>query len=180
MKDFYLFTDFETNGLNITNGDVPIEIGMLLTDDKYNIIDLDSFYISSFDQNKTMWNAEELGAYKVHKIPFEIVQEQGINAFQAVKHITNLLENCKDQEARIIIVSDNGQFEYNTMKTLYQLAKQEDKFPFHYAAWDINILINSVGISKGESSHIALQDMFRTYKAVIRALEHTEYKWEQV
>ena len=82
---------------------------------------------------------------------------------------------------RYIIMSDNAQFEYNLMQRLFKLADKKDKFPFHYAAWDVNILINSVQkVMKGKVSHKAIQDAFRAYKAVIRALEKTGFrKWEK-
>ena len=67
------------------------------------------------------------------------------------------------------------------MQKLYKLGGMAHLFPFHYAAWDINILINSVQkVFKGRVSHSALQDAFRMYKTVIRALERNGFRrWEK-
>ena len=184
MSDYYVFTDFETNGLEITGTDLPIEIGAILTDDEYNILDSISCYINPFDEDKNKWTEYELHAHRIHTIPFTTIKRDGESPAQAVEMLRRMLEAQKAQDkfaSRSIIMSDNGQFEYNAMKKLYALADASDNFPFHYAAWDINILINSVQkVQKGKGSHKAIQDAFRTYKAVIRALERNGFRrWEK-
>jgi oligoribonuclease (3'-5' exoribonuclease) len=184
MSDYYVFTDFETTGLKITETDLPIEIGMILTDDDYNILDTLSCYINPFDNTKSGWTDYELQAHKVHTIPFFTIKNEGITPLEVVNKIHQLVDRQKNIDkynSRFIIMSDNGQFEYNSMQMLYKLADKSDFFPFHYAAWDVNILINSVQkIMKGKVSHKAIQDAFRVYKAVIRALERNGFrKWEK-
>ena len=184
MSDYYCFMDFETNGLNITRGDVPIEIGILLTDDEYNILSSFEAYINPFSPSKEKWDDYELAAHKVHMIPFTTIKDEGQSPEFVINEIQKLInqQNGVDKTInRYIIMSDNGQFEYNAMKCLYDIAGMTSKFPFHHAAWDINILINSVQkVAKGRYSHKAIQDVFKTYKAVIRALERNGFrKWEK-
>jgi len=184
MSDYYVITDFETNGVNVTEESVPIEIGLLLTDEEYNILDTISMYINPFDSNKKGWEGKEVDALKVHTIPFTTVVNDGVGPIIAVRAIEEVIERQKSIDkynSRFIIMSDNGQFEYNCMKRLFKLAEKSDSFPFHYAAWDVNILINSVQkVPKGRGSHKAIQDAFRTHKAVIRALERNGFrKWEK-
>jgi len=184
MSDYYIFTDFETTGLKITATDLPIEIGMILADDEYNILDSYSAYINPFDSAKTSWTDYELQAYKVHNIPFTTIRNEGLLPLRVVNEINDLIDKQKNidkHNSRFIIMSDNGQFEYNSMQMLYKIVDKSDSFPFHYAAWDVNILTNSVQkVMKGKVSHKAIQDAFRTYKTVIRALERNGFrKWEK-
>lgn len=189
MSDYYIFTDFETTGYYVNDQDVPIEVGMIIADDEYNILDTYECFINSFDEKKTDWVGEEIEAFKVHNIPFKTIKEKGLNPDTAVAQINMFLanqhaidfRNTKNKNVRFIIMSDNGPMEYNAMQKLYKLAKAEQIFPFHYSAWDINILINSVQkVMKGRAPHRALQDAFRMYKAVIRALERNGFrKWEK-
>jgi len=184
MSDYYLFTDFETTGLKITKTDLPIELGMILTDDEYNILDTLSCYINPFDSSKTSWTEYELQAHKVHTIPFYKIKEEGITPLETVNKIQTMIDNqnkIDKHNSRYIIISDNGQFEYNSMQMLYEVADKPELFPFHYSAWDVNLLINSVQkVMKGRVSHKAIQDAFRVYKTVIRALERNGFrKWEK-
>lgn len=184
MKDYYLFTDFETTGLNITSSSLPIEMGVILTDDEYNILETEEIYINPFPIEKTGgWEGEELDAYKVHNISLSIILTNGSDPTEVVKILERMLDRYRlgnGQNVRFIIMSDNGQFEYNAMKKLFELAG-ESNFPFHHAAWDVNILVNSVQkVLRGKGSHKAIQDAFRTYKTVIRALERNGFrKWDR-
>ena len=184
MSDYYVITDFETNGLNITGTDVPIEIGAILTDDEYNILDTLDSYINPFNVDKNKWDEYDMQAHRVHTIPFNTILHEGVEPAIITELIQVMLDKQKVKDkypSRYIIMSDNGQFEYNAMQKLFALANKSDIFPFHYAAWDVNILINSVQkVQKGKGSHKAIQDAFRTYKAVIRALERNGFRrWEK-
>jgi len=176
MSDYYIFTDFETTGLDIPGEDLPIELGMVLTDDEYNILDTLSFYINPFkDREKLTWNEHESEAFKVHNVPYSTVRDEGVSPLIAINAIHDMINKQKGVDkynSRYILMSDNGQMEYNCMQTLFKLENKQNEFPFHWAAWDINILINSVQkVMKGKVPHRALQDAFRMYKVVIRALE---------
>ncbi|KKK86058.1 hypothetical protein LCGC14_2767030 [marine sediment metagenome] len=193
MKDYYVITDFESTGLKVGKNDVPIEIGMILVDEEYNVLEILYSYINPFNENdpsgtteiKSAWTEYEQKALRVHKIPFKTIVEQGKSPREIISMIDELLSTVRDSDTRnnirIIIMSDNGRFEYSCMEKLYELAGKEENFPFHYAAWDVNILINSVQkVPKGKGSHKALQDAFRTHKAVLRALERNTFrKWEK-
>jgi len=184
MSDYYIFTDFETTGFYVNEHDVPIEVGMIITDDQYNVLDTFSCYINSFDDNKKEWEGEEIEAFKVHGIGLNTIKQEGIKPNIVVAKINQFLnkqEAIGGRQTRFIIMSDNGVMEYNAMQKLYKLAEMPHLFPFHYDAWDINILINSVQkVMKGKAPHRALQDAFRMYKAVIRALERNGFrKWEK-
>jgi DNA polymerase III epsilon subunit-like protein len=187
MKDYYVITDFETTGLKVNKNDLPIEVGMLLVDEEYNVLEILYSYINPFgdQRDKAEWTEYEQKAQKIHKIPFNTIIEQGKTPLEITKMVDKLLSVVRDTDSRnnirIIIMSDNGRFDYNAMEKLYELAGKIENFPFHYAAWDVNILINSVQkVPKGKGSHKALQDAFRTHKAVLRALERNTFrKWEK-
>ena len=184
MKDYYLISDFESTGVKVSREDVPIEVGMLLTDEEYNVLEIYYNYINPFfDQDKMSWTEYEKRAEKIHKIQFKTIVEQGLSPLKVTMKIQNMLDTVKDKDnsynTRFIIMSDNARFEYSCMEKLYELAGKGEEFPFHYAAWDVNILINSIKkVPKGKGSHKALQDAFRTHKAILRALERNGFrKW---
>jgi oligoribonuclease (3'-5' exoribonuclease) len=182
MSDYYVFTDFETNGFYTNEDDVPIEVGMAITDDEYNILDTLTFYLNTVDTDQVDWEGEEREAFKVHGITIDTLRREGkepVTAVALINQFLNKQASINGRTTRFIIVSDNAQMEYNAMWKLYKMSNTRHLFPFHYSAWDINILINSIQkVEKGKILHRALPDVFRMYKAKIRALERNGFrKW---
>ena len=109
MKDYYLITDFETTGLRIAKDDVPIEVGMLLTDDEYNVLEISYCYINPFKEDKKDWTEYEQKALKVHKIPFSTILSRGKQPLDVIEDIDLLINTVRDSTSRnnirIIIIS---------------------------------------------------------------------------
>lgn len=166
----FFICDFETTGLDSTK-DYPIEIGCLILDNKYNIVD----YVDSliFDPNwdlfneKFEWKSEYTSAFKVHKIlPSEL------KLGKTPKEICNILN--KKITPGSIIISDCISFELNFMKRLYSLANME--YPFHYIGWDTNIILEGLSnIGDPKSKHRAIDDCFLLYKQIIRFAERIRF-----
>lgn len=179
-KNIYCFTDFETDGVAPYDYS-PIEIGCIFTDYKFNIIATYENLINPYPANRKAkhWsNDSELAAFNVHKISFQHLEDLGEVPLNISKDINYKLNHIKSirpdlEKSRVVIVSDNAQFEYNCMRKLYKMAKQEDIFPFHYTAWDTNMLLNIEQPEIGDPKpvHRALADAGLLYVSVVRALE---------
>lgn len=175
MENIYVFTDFETTGLDPERYDVPIEIGMIFTDSNYNIIDVYKSVIDSLPEHKGHWDEYEIAAFKVHNIPVSYIKNEGAQPARVVNDILKILSK---REARYIIVSDNAVFEYGFMKKLFNMARK-DEFPFYHIAFDLNILMNITDIQKRKLKHRAFEDVCIVYKTAIRCLEKLGFKkWD--
>ena len=180
-KDTILFVcDFETTGVD-PKKDYPIEIGGLFVDHDFNII-------STFDElicwenekilNKKVnlidkehdWKEEYSQAYKIHKIlPNAEYFLKGKRPISIVNRLGEYIDdNFKNK--KIIITSDNAQFEYNFMKKLWNFASTRE-FPFHYCAWDTSLLLEMTGIGDPRNvPHRAFKDVSILYKHIVLSL----------
>ena len=69
MPNNLFIMDFETNGLNVFDGkDIPIEIGVIVTDNMLNFQESYTALImpDSSYKNKVSWVDDEIYAYNVH------------------------------------------------------------------------------------------------------------------
>lgn len=166
----YCFIDFETTGLR-TNPwncsydltpsaiDEPIEIALVLTDDKFNEINRLTMYINCSSKytnthEDLQWRQEALVAFTVHNISPSTIQEFGNDYEDAMcKILVFLKENniCKP-----ILVSDNIRFDWWFMQMIFEDVKVEDVF--HYSGWDIGLLLEMHGVKKPKKKHRALDD----------------------
>jgi len=170
-KHLFCICDFETTGTD-PDTDYPIELGCIFTNQNFDIVGLYSDLI--FNENmRMMVNWDQLGeraeeAYKIHKIPFTTVQHLGIDYRTVAERVDNLVRDLKliYQVNKVIILSDNAQFEYRFMKKLFG----KTKFPFHYSAWDSSLYLSVSGVGDPKPVHRALPDAFALYKNIIRSL----------
>jgi len=184
-KDFKFFIcDFETTGLDFRK-DYPIEIGGMFTDSDFNILgtyrSLIKFsrLVTEITENNDQWPEKYLGAYKVHKIDASVISSE-TNSYEdrliGVKppHIIaeQLYELCSiynKGKRKVIIVSDNAQFEFWFMKKIFEDSNVE--FPFHYCAWDTSMLLELSGVGDPSHTHRAFTDATSLYQALVRARE---------
>lgn len=185
-KDFTFFMcDFETTGFDFRE-DYPIEIGGMFTDSNFNVLgtyrSLIKFsgLITEITKNADQWPEKYLDAYKTHKIDASVISCEA-NSYEdrlmGVKppHIIaeQLYELCSiynKGKGKVIIVSDNAQFEFWFMKKIFEDANVE--FPFHYSAWDSSMLLELSGIGNPKQlEHRAFNDAGRLYQSLVRARE---------
>lgn len=171
-KRKFFICDFETTGLSYIY-DFPIEIGCLILDEKFNIMDYVSELIfdPSWDiinHETKRWKKEFVDAYKVHKIePTELLQ------FGKHPKDVCILLNQKIEPGSLMI-SDNISFDLNFMKKLYSCTNIS--YPFHYRGWDTNIILEGFSdIGDPQSTHRALKDCFLLYKQFIRFAEKINF-----
>ena len=182
-EDHILFLcDFETTGLS-PEYDYPIELGGLFLDHNLNIIESYNELICwedilekelsklvSEEDLKCIWTGSSVKAFEFHKIdPYDYLS--GIEPKDAINKLYRII-NGNFENKKIIITSDNAQFEYNFMKKLWtenEHSKFVD-FPFHYCAWDTSLLLETTGIGDPKDvPHRALKDVGLLYKHLILA-----------
>jgi oligoribonuclease (3'-5' exoribonuclease) len=181
----FCITDFETTGLDPSR-DYPIEIACVFTDIHFNVMNVyhslirypfSELFIKT-GEDEVVWRKEYQDAYNVHRIkPIEVL-ELGSPAHHVVSEMNRVINNLKQMysDARAIIISDNAYFEMAYMKRLYNLANKDNEFPFHYSAWDINLLLGLISdIGDSVPVHRAYQDAFRLYKQLVRCMERNNY-----
>ena len=178
-NDFLFICDFETTGIN-PEVDYPIELGGLLTDRQLNVIAPFEALIKIPEtcfvryNNDILWHPKYTEAYKVHQITPHKILQNGLQAKDVVLSLKNLIyTKTYGKFRRIVILSDNAQFEYNFMKKLFKMADMENNWFFHYSAWDTNICLDLFDFEIGDAIpvHRALQDTFRLYRQIVRFAE---------
>ena len=173
----YIWCDFETTGIfDIrSNNDVyPIEVGIILTDDHYNIYDTYTSYIgwdhvirkiteASNNNDDLKWPKEYQGAYKIHKIHPKDYIDKSINVLKVAHDIHSLVSSYTFNEnvTKPLIISDNVQFEYRLMEYVMKdyCRKYSIDWPFHYCGYDTSefLIRSGVGDPTG-TEHSALRD----------------------
>lgn len=175
MEKAYLLCDFETTGVDIEK-DYPIELGGIFLDTELNTFDYISslIYDKSWDLfNSNQWKKEYEQSYKIHKITVEELRNNGISPISLIENL-HFIKN-KHSIEKLIIISDNSQFEYSFMKKLYELANAKNIFPFHYCAWDTSLLFELLNIQETQPIHRALPDVLRVYKDLCKAKNIIDY-----
>lgn len=172
--NFLFLLDYETTGLD-PNKDYPIEIGGLLLNSKLELLDSYESMISWPGlrvrlNHKQEWPEEYATAYKYHKI----TPQEYLNHFRNCDDVILDLQHIFNQhthsipKARVILCSDNIQFEWNFTKRLFK--DTSHKWPFHYCGWDTSLLLEMLGVGDPkEKPHRALADAKQLYDALIRS-----------
>lgn len=160
----FCFMDFETTGIDtsVYMHSLPIEIGCIFTDEKFNILERFATLIAWPEIiAQTKWDAHQMNAYNVHKIDLIDIKRFGMNP-QLVKNILNQI--CKslpvESKFRPIIISDNPYFEMAMLKFLYL----QDIIPFHYSAWNTMLVLNLANVKRTKKPHQAYKDALLLYE----------------
>lgn len=182
----YAFTDFETTGLDQL--DKPIQVGMIITDSNFKKIGNFSAYLRPYnwviymylDENKNwQWHDKNIPAYNVHKISTDKILN-GMDYSEWAFMLQSFLDRVEGGFNRLILVSDNGQFEYNMMQKIYkdldhcsQAIQDSCPFPFHYSPWCTNFITNLTGNDrdKTKQTHDAWGDVEDLYNRFMKSLK---------
>lgn len=117
-KNVYAICDFETTGLDPVK-DHPIEVALLFCDHELTVLRA---------YESLIWCPQEvftMEAFAVHKI----LPRKLLTAPIKSKVAGSIATVCEDFKQRIVLVSDNAQFEHGFMKQLFPVV-----WPFHYCA----------------------------------------------
>jgi DNA polymerase III alpha subunit (gram-positive type) len=176
-KKIFCITDFETTGVD-PEKDFPIEVGCIFTDQDFNIIDSLDILLKPYENNLWFtldagWKEEYIPAYNIHKITPPEILNRGISfsdaAIQIIKKVSDIKNKIGDANLKPILLSDNAYFEMAFMKKLFKLGNFEDKFPFHYCAYDTNLsLCVFSNIVDPKCVHRAMNDVALLYKNILK------------
>lgn len=175
----FVILDFETTGLSPTNSR-PIEIGLLLLDSDFKKTGEYSSYITwnSFrTRDQKEWNKKEVGAYDVHKIPFNKILTKGIAPYDVVKKVADVGKGLIKNELKPILISDNAMFDGSFLDDLFYTFDEDYRNYFHYSIWDTSLLFSLVKRNNQElypnieAVHNSLGDCEITHGMLLEALE---------
>lgn len=190
MPNNLFIMDFETNGLNIFDGesDFPIEIGVIVTDPKLNIQETYTSLImpDSGYKTKDSWVNSEVDAYNIHKITIGEWVNNSITYVQCKDQLTNLANKYTIidpnglKQIKPIIISDNAVFETACIRQIFGNGLRDDNNKvyaddyrnyFHYSTWDTNVLLEHI-IGDPIPVHRALKDCGVLYRNLVRAYDN--------
>jgi oligoribonuclease (3'-5' exoribonuclease) len=162
----FFIIDYETNGID--EDSVPIEVGIIVTDEHFNAIDALSTLIA-FDHQDGTWSAKDLHAFKVHGIHPNEFRDEGTYSAGSVRDMIRDLAKRHTSKTgqRPVLVSDNIQFEWKHTARL--LGGEE--WPFHYCGWDSSLLLEATGVGDPKPAHRALADAGLLHAAILKALD---------
>lgn len=166
-NDILFICDFETTGVDssLYSQDWPIELGGLFIDMDFKIYDFFNELIYWDYLGNKDWYDEYKPAYDVHNINYQNWIQNAYDRFTIMDILNEKINNLKELDFdRFIILSDNAQFEYNFMRKIFN----GYRFPFHYSAWDLNLLFNLNNIERTKHIHRALPDVLDMYSDLIK------------
>ena len=166
-KIFFL-CDFETTGVDYDT-DVGIELGGVFLFENFTPGEYFHSLINPFGEDKKEWEGREKEAFAIHRIPFEHIVRFGKRPAEVIRELEKKMQEVKQftrtGEVEFIVLSDNAVFEYTFLRKLYKQAGALDRFPFHYKAWDTNLLFFLFPeIESAEPAHRALPDALRVFE----------------
>jgi len=161
----FFIIDYETTGLDIKR-DSPIEIGIVITDQKFNLIETYTTFIQAeIDPYDESW----LKAYAIHKIEPSLLA-YGKTIETVKEDLIALAKKHTVKDNKPILLSDNIQFEWQwTEKIMTDITKY-----FHYCGWDSSLLLESTGVGDPPPAHRALKDAGLVHAAILKALERVK------
>jgi len=129
-NDVFFIIDYETTG--VEKNDVPIELGVIVVDSEWNELDrMESLIYSDYaiSMNTENWNK----AKEFHGIDQEKIKHKGTFA-------GHLAKKWNPINGRLILLSDNIQFEWRHTEWLFGFIDLKITDIFHYCGWDTSIL----------------------------------------
>jgi len=186
-NDKLCIIDYETTGVD-TENDMPIEVAFVITDLSLNVEDEyetcilwpEVELLASHTRLPAGSPKSEVGggwkdgaaiAHNYHGIDFDELEEFGQPAgvvawvmSQMIKlHMAELNEDAEEGVTnKIILISDNIQFEWAFTKRLLGINPSYTPWPFHYCGWDTSILelVGGLGFKDpADPEHRAMGDV---------------------
>lgn len=156
-KDRFYVIDYETTGIG--EHDVPIEVGIMVTDADWNHLDsASSFIASEYASGLTEEAWKE--AQDIHGIEQDTIRfaRPADRVAVMIKELS-LVWRPKD-EGRLILLSDNIQFEWQHTQWVLEHIGLRVQDLFHYCGWDTSILTKYTSFKDPSGTrHRALSDV---------------------
>ncbi|MFW6002381.1 MAG: hypothetical protein ACOCQD_03495, partial [archaeon] len=184
----YFWIDFETTGVFDILSEIPvfpIDVGIIITDDDYNIYETYEYMISWKELHKKIntfndriqWPDEFKDAYQYHKIEANDYLDKSVDVNIVGEDIYALAKKYtfKNAITNPVLISDNIQFEYRLMEeTLKPYCRTENlKWPFHYCGYDTSEFLIRTGIGDPKNvEHNPLRDASTLLTHMVRARQY--------
>jgi hypothetical protein len=179
----YCFMDYETTGVDIspTSSAKPIQIGCIFTDSKLNVLVEYERYIKwnslmTYDKWPPKWQK----CARIHKIPLDIIKEEGLWAYEVKNDIIEICSDIQDAvgtKQKCAIISDAPQFEmFFTDMIMDYMDKADFSWPFRINAWSIHPLFDIFKIPSDHhiKPHNALGDARILYENMVTVFKSME------
>ena len=137
MSDRFFVIDYETTGVGAD--DVPIEIGLVVCDSHWNELQTYEALIHS-DYAESLTPEQWGGAFQFHKISQAVVRRAGFSPQYVADSLAHLARQWKPDNGRVILLSDNIQFEWRHTSWLLHHIGLTVPDCFHYCGWDTSVL----------------------------------------
>lgn len=167
----FFIIDYETTGIEM--GDVAIEVGVVVTDERFRVLETFESLIRPLTAHVVIagdptWANRSLGAHAVHRInPKEL--EDAPSQVEVAEKVRDL---ARRHGHKPVLVSDNIQFEWHHTWALLG-PKDRSEWPFHYCGWDTSLLLEAAGVGDPVPAHRALADAGLLHAAIVEALDRT-------
>lgn len=136
-KDVFFIIDYETTGVG--KNDVPIEVGIIVVDSEWNELDrMQSLIRSDYAISLSTEYWEK--AKEFHGIEQETIKHKGVFASHVARQIHEKAKKWNPISGRVILLSDNIQFEWRHTEWLLNLIDLKITDIFHYCGWDTSLL----------------------------------------
>jgi hypothetical protein len=188
---FFAWIDTETTGL--AHDDVPIEVAMIITNEKLeeqvrfvsfiNLYTPREFLVP--DGELWKWDVQAQPAAEVHRIDPEELKESINQPHLVALRMTGVLEcftrQHKGKLNRPIMVSDNPVFDWRMLKKIFT-RQHVSTWPFHYSTWSAIMLHAALSVPYPKSEdkeHRALsgiEGLLDRTRKVLGILEETFVK----
>lgn len=155
--------DVETTGLDPETAHV-IEVAILFCDRDLRVVcAVDETVYLPNNVKHDQWDA-----MRVHGIMPDELNKTGYPTFRVAQKIESAVHRAKrlTRASRVVLCSDNAQFEHRFLQKL--LAGRE--WPFHYATWDSNLLLEATGVGDPVPLHRAMADVGRLHASLVEAM----------
>ena len=160
---YFFVIDYETTGIDYSVSQ-PIEVGILVCDHEFNIVDSFQCLIKAEMPGDQSW----LEAYRIHGIKPEDLEDR-LQDWEVGNCIYKLAIKYSKDKIKPILVSDNIQFEWHWTDLL--IKRSSSNWPFHYCGWDTSLLLEATGVGDPISKHRALEDAGLLHAAIVKALD---------
>jgi len=171
----FFLCDTETTGLDPST-DFVLEVGGLFVTSDWvirgycNMLVLPDPVREKLKVNGENWAETEWErAAEIHQIEGWQLMEAG-NEIAAAKDLAHAVKTFRKRYYlhKVILLSDNGAFEQGFLKKMFE--NGGERWPFHYAAWDTNLLLSSSNVGDPLPDHRAFTDSTLLYNHILCAL----------
>ena len=167
-KQRFFILDYETTGVDMDT-DLPIEVGIIVTDEHFNLIETYESLIK-WPESRMKEVDDPFFANTVHKIHPSDIQNNG----KIVNNVADDIVRLALKHTTIskpILLSDNLQFEWGfTEKLIKHLGTATNTDYFHYCGWDSSLFLEVAGVGDPKAVHRALPDAGLLHAAILKSI----------